>query len=195
VSSYALTYLFGWRPPSGYQVAGALVILAALSFLILSTVRDARRLGPAVARRVYLFVCGGNTSRSPMAQAICNDEVARIFGVSPIVALSAGLTAEPGRPLTEAAASTLIGLGVKPHDHASRPVTSELVAQAERVFCMTESQRLALVSRFPEAAAKIQRLDPESDLDDPSGQDRAAYTALGERLQWLVRQQLRMLPA
>jgi protein-tyrosine phosphatase len=146
-----------------------------------------------------LFVCAGNTSRSPMAQAICNDEVARIFGLDragpPIMALSAGLTAQPGRPLTELARATLTGLGVTPHAHASRPVTHELMARADRVFCMTESQRAALVEQFPEAASKVRRLDPDADLPDPSGQDSDAYRSLAERLQTLVRLHLAAAPA
>ena len=51
-----------------------------------------RSAGLTRAQRIYLFVCAGNTSRSPMAQAICNDEVARLFGLGgsnlPIVAVS-----------------------------------------------------------------------------------------------------------
>ena len=48
--------------------------------LMLETLNRQRagRLSPA--QRVFLFVCGGNTSRSPMAQAICNAEIARDWG-------------------------------------------------------------------------------------------------------------------
>ncbi|HEV7786047.1 MAG TPA: ATP-binding cassette domain-containing protein, partial [Thermoanaerobaculia bacterium] len=57
-------------------------------------------------RRLFIFVCHGNTIRSPMAQAICNAEIAGRFGVPlasldtlGIKALSAGLTAQPGEPI------------------------------------------------------------------------------------------------
>ena len=107
VASFALTLLFGWRPPSAYQLIGASLILGALVFLMLATFRDAGRAAPTLGQRIYLFVCDGNTSRSPMAQAVCNAEVARRLGLAvvgeaggPVLALSAGLTATPGRPLT-----------------------------------------------------------------------------------------------
>ena len=60
-----------------------------------------------VAIALFVFVCSGNTSRSPMAQAICNAEIASRFGVPlesldrlGIKAVSAGLNARPGEPLT-----------------------------------------------------------------------------------------------
>jgi protein-tyrosine-phosphatase len=202
VSSYALTFFLGWKPPSAYQLTGALIVLAALGVLLLASLGEKGGAGVLVAgRQLFLFVCGGNTNRSPMAEAICNEEIARRlglapshYGVAPFYALSAGLTAETGRPLSDAVSITLLGLGVRPHDHQSRQVTSELVERAERIFCMRESQRATLVTRFPGAAAKVERLDPGGDLDEPSGQDLAAFSSLGDRLLALVRQRLAALP-
>jgi protein-tyrosine phosphatase len=189
-----LTWLLGLNPPSGYQLAGAGIILTALAILMVSALRDYQRALRGLAQRLILFVCAGNTSRSPMAQALCNDEILRRLGIPrerldgvPVRAISAGLTAQPGRPFSAASRSTLQRLGVSPHEHSSQEITAEIVELAERIFCMTEDQCRSLVSRFPAAASKVCRLDPEGDIEDPSGQDLTAYRSMGMRLQRLVR--------
>jgi protein-tyrosine-phosphatase len=97
--------------------------------------------------RHVLFVCLSNPSRSPMAQALCNNEILRRVGLSlerhdnlPLRAMSAGLTARTGRPLSVASQSALQQLGVSPHLHSRQEVTPELVEHAERIFYMTEEQ-------------------------------------------------------
>ena len=51
---------------------------------------------------------------------------------------------------------------------------------------MTEGLRRDLIERFPEAAPKARRLDPEADIDDPSGRGDDAYHALADRLTHLI---------
>ena len=156
-----------------------------------------------LAQRLVLFVCSGNTSRSPMAQALCNDEILRRLGLSlerldnlPLRAVSAGLTVLPGRPLSTAAQSTLQQLGMARYQHSSREITPELVEQAERIFCMTDGQCRSLVSRFPESATKVKRLDPEGDIEDPSSQDLPVFLSLAVRIQSSVRHRVsEMVPA
>jgi protein-tyrosine-phosphatase len=194
VASFGLTLLLGLNPPSGYQLAGAGIIFIALAILMVSALQGHRRTARGLAQRVVLFVCAGNTSRSPMAQALCNDEILRRLGIprgrlegAAVGAVSAGLTARPGRPFSAASQSALRQLGVVPHEHSAQELTPELVEQAERIFCMTEDQCLTLVSRFPNAGSKVGRLDPERDVEDPHGHDLAAFLSLGIRLQTLIK--------
>jgi protein-tyrosine phosphatase len=139
-----------------------------------------------VIQRLFLFVCSGNTSRSPMAQAICNAEIAKRlkipleslhqFGVE---ALSAGLCAKSGMPMTSQAQDALREIGITGVIHTARQLDAQMVNRAEAVFCMTDEQRVAAITMFPDAASKIYRLHPEEDIDDPSGEGPATFLKYG----------------
>lgn len=151
-------------------------------------------------QRLFVFVCSGNTSRSPMAQAICNGlisgrsavpvEYLDRFGIK---ALSAGLKARPGEPLAAEAEQTMAAIGVPSFEHRSGNLTHGLAQKAEVIFCMTQEQRKALIAKFPEAASKIHCLLPDGDIDDPTGKGPASFLELAGLLQRLVGERLSTL--
>ena len=144
-------------------------------------------------RRLFVFVCSGNTSRSPMAQAICNAEIARRLRVPlesldrwGIRAVSAGLKARPGEPLAAEAEQALAMMGMPDVKHRSGNLTHRLARQAEIIFCMTDDQRQELVALFPEAAGKTHCLQPLGNINDPTGQGSTAFSELASVLQQLI---------
>jgi protein-tyrosine-phosphatase len=148
-------------------------------------------------QRLFVFVCGGNTSRSPMAQAICNAEIARrlnlpaeALAAAGVLAVSAGLSAQPGQPMTAEARQALGQLGVPAFDHQSGNLTAGMVARAEVIFCMTGQQRERAIEMFPEAATKICRLQPDADFEDPTGRGSEAFLALGRQFKMLIAQRM-----
>lgn len=193
VATYALTFLFALAPPSPRQLAAAGVVFVALAVLArpaLTAEKLARGDGEA-GRRLFLFVCGGNTCRSPMAEAIACAELAARFGMrSPARALCAGLAVRAGAPMTPDAQVALRELGLEPGPHRARPLTPELVERAEVVFCMTAAQREAVLHMLPGAADKTVCLDPEGDIPDPIGSPTAVYLRCARRLHELVRGRL-----
>lgn len=202
VASLALTLVLGQKLPSNSQLLATSIMIIALIFLSFPALQRMFQARKNSARgnkvqQIYLFICGGNTSRSPMAQALCNAEIARLlnispaeFAQSPIQAISAGLATNPGTPITKEAQQTLKYLGINSHHHIANNVSLKQVKQATQIWCMTEAQRQTLIEQFPEAAGKIQRLDPDGDIENPSGGSLETYLAIAKRLQFLIQQHL-----
>lgn len=139
------------------------------------------------APRRILFVCTGNTCRSPMAAALLCDlsrprEICSLSDTAsrPLyVAESAGLHAPEGAPISENAALALQRAGVRPLPpadytaHRARTVTAEMLERADEVVGLTAAHAMELFFRFPEQAQKIRTL--HTDISDPYGGDLARY--------------------
>jgi molybdate transport system ATP-binding protein len=149
-------------------------------------------------QRLFVFVCQGNTIRSPIAQAICNAEIAARLGVPlealdrfGIKAVSAGLTAQPGAPIAAEAEQALGAIGMPALEHRSRNLTHAMAQRAEAIFCMTEKQRTEVAARFPEATAKTYCLHPDADVSFPhDGKSADAFSDMAREIQGLIGQKL-----
>jgi len=144
-------------------------------------------------RQPFLFVCSGNTCRSPMAAAIGNAEIAARLQISVealdpsnLPAVSAGIFVRPGAPMTPEAQETLRLLGFPAKTHTARNLTVDLAHQVEKIFCMTQAHREAVIDLVPAAAEKTQCLDPNADVEDPMGGGPAAYVSCARRIHCLV---------
>lgn len=91
----------------------------------------------------FLFVCTGNTCRSPMAAALFS-EIAAARGL-PVIADSAGLAAD-GSPASRNAIDVMAEEGIDISRHLSKQVTPALYDAAHVVAVMTDRHRLALIA-------------------------------------------------
>ena len=119
-------------------------------------------------RKKYLFVCTGNTCRSPMAEAVFN----RLYKNEDKVATSAGMS-PGGAPLSQNAKTALESIGICGFNHISSMVSFEDMASAECVIGMTYQHAQRLMMCFPEFASKIVALP--IDIEDPYGGDIDVY--------------------
>jgi protein-tyrosine phosphatase len=130
-----------------------------------------------------LFVCTGNTCRSPLAEVLCKKRLADRLGCSTdelpsrgFVVLSAGLAAMIGSGAAPEAIAAAQTYGTDLAAHSSRPVTADLISQADYVLAMTQSHLRMLFSYFPESATCARLLSPDGeDITDPLGCDREVY--------------------
>ena len=132
---------------------------------------------------IYLFVCTGNTCRSPMAESLfrrrlserlrCSDDdlMDRGFAV-----LSAGLSAEMGVPASEQAIAVLKNEGIDLLSHESQPVTSRLLRQADHILPMTRGHLQTILGQYPELILRVRMLSQDrTDIFDPYGGDLREY--------------------
>ena len=131
---------------------------------------DKRRMQNKNLMKRVLFVCTGNTCRSPMAEAVFND-IAGKNGIA-CIAFSRGLFAD-GSAISDNAKTVLADRGIDASGHISKTVCKEDVESADYIVGITSRHAGKLISEFPGCADKIYAFP--TDISDPFGQSTAVY--------------------
>ncbi len=122
-----------------------------------------------MSKKTILFVCTGNTCRSPLAEGFAKEEFKRLN--LDYTAESAGLSADEGGA-NEKSVLAASEYGIDLSDHRARQLTAETAEGADRIYTMTPAQAYLLKQLLPNK--KILPLTDEG-IPDPFGSSEEVY--------------------
>ncbi|MBS4175413.1 low molecular weight protein arginine phosphatase [Bacillus sp. FJAT-49736] len=141
-----------------------------------------------------LFICTGNTCRSPMAEAILKNKK-----LDDIKVRSAGIFASNGSNAAENALKVLQENNIH-HQHTSKMLTQEDIIWADYIFTMTEGHKELIVDQHPFIADKTFTLKEfvynskiDTDVSDPYGGNVDVYRETYKELEELIKEMLKKI--
>ena len=148
----------------------------------------------------FLFVCTGNTCRSPMAEGIFRKYLAeklecevdyldkigyRIF--------SAGIMDVAGTPASREAIAACEAKGIDIKTHKSSTLSPQLIKESDFIFVMEQIHRNRISTLCPEAGNKCVLLVENQDIVDPIGQPQEYFNNCAELIEEAVKKRINEL--
>ena len=130
-----------------------------------------------------LFVCTGNTCRSPMAACLM-DALCQEQNVPDVRCLSAGVNAWDGQPASTGAQHAMEKRSLSLSSHRSQSVTPSLLGETDLIFCVSPRHEEALRYQFGTLPA-CRCFSPA--IPDPFGGSDAEYEACAAAMETQLR--------
>lgn len=151
-----------------------------------------------LASLLVLLVCTGNTCRSPMAEVLCRNLIAKKLGCPGeeledrgVMVMSAGVAAMPGGRPSPEAVEVMSDLGLALDGHVAQPLSERLANYADMIFTMTNNHRNAIVTQWPHLAPNVHVLRTDNgDISDPIGGSLEVYRSCAKQIEGELEQRI-----
>lgn len=166
----------------GYQINSTIVKISSGD---ISIIRDGAIENDEIDKMSQvrlLFVCTGNTCRSPMAEYLCKKYIAEKLNCNldelqkkGYKVISAGVFGMDNAPASSEVIDICNQRGIDAKGHGSKVLTAEMVEESDVIFAMTAGHLDGIVSKCPNAESKCFLLNGNKDIPDPIGGGMDVY--------------------
>lgn len=145
----------------------------------------------------FLFVCTGNTCRSPMAEGIFRKYLAEKlqYDVDHLDKIgyklsSAGVMDTGGFPASEAAIKACANKGIDITAHRNKGLSEELIDESDFIFVMERMHKQRINTLWPKAGNKCMLLAASEEIPDPIGQPQVFFNNCLELIEKAVKKRI-----
>ena len=184
--------------PAQANVPSTVVKVDASNYTILREGVVRRETIDRLSAKMILFVCTGNTCRSPLGEKICEQVLSGRLGCridqleeKGYVVMSAGIAAGTDVPASTGTRESLRDRGLDASDHASQLLNEMHVKYADIIFAMTRTHREAILSSWPSADTRLFVLRTDGgDIADPIGGNFQVYEDCARSIEQEIRKRI-----